>query len=152
MFDFSTAAAVVVAALPGFVPYVIAFAVFAAGALALPLVLGYTFSEARKFIASWALVVGGGAALFITGYDPNLTEAVVVMAGSVLGMVEVFANPRTSADDFSKALGQFRGATISVVGFFAVVPASTEAHIAAIAGAIASIYAVARLRNEPAVV
>jgi hypothetical protein len=151
MLDHLTLAATfLVAALPAFAPYVIAFAVFAVGAVLFPLVLGYTFSQARKFIASWAVLVGTGAALFITGYDPSLTEAVTVLGGYGLGLVEVFANPRRDAEDFSKALGQLRGAVISVVSFFVVVPASTEAYIAMAVGAVVSVLAVRQVRNEPA--
>lgn len=140
--------AVLVAAIPA-LPYLIAFGVFVVGAIAVPLIFGYSLVEAKKFLASWAFAVGGGAALFITGYDPNLTEAVALLAGSVLSVVEVFSQPRASEADFSKTFGQLRGAVLSVVSFFAVVPASTEAHIAVVVGAIVSILTVRQLRNEP---
>lgn len=146
------AASIVLAAIPALAQYLIAAAIFAVGAIAGPLVLGYTFGEARKFIASWAVLIGSGAALFITGYDPNLTEAVALLAGNTLGLVEVFVQPRVTAQDFSKALGQLRGSALSVVAFFAIVPASTEAYIAAVLTAVVGVMAVREVRNEPTVV
>lgn len=60
-----------------------------------------------------------------------------------------FAAKNHSPDDLQKALEQLKGAALTLVGYFTVLPTTTTERITAIIGAIVSAFAVYWKRNEP---
>jgi len=125
---------------------IVAFLVVAAIVLA---VTGYTVAEAAKFIVALAFLAGSAAALFVSGYDPNFTQAIATLAGAVYAVIGVFAATNHTPGDIQKALEALKGAIVSVVGFFATVPAGTDTQIAVLIAAFVGAYAVYQAGNAP---
>lgn len=114
------------------------------------LVTGRTVVEARKFCASLVLPIGALGALFLTGYDPGLTEALATLTTACFAPVLVFLDKNAGPDDYSKAVTQAINAGISVAGYVATISPSTAAAITALGGAIVSTGLVLIFPNEDA--
>jgi hypothetical protein len=110
--------------------------------------MSYSLAQVRKTIVSLVVLAGAVVALFWTGFDPNLTQAVVVLVGAAFGVLAVFTTKNATPDDWSKAAAQLQAAALSVVGFFVTVPASTETKVGVVIAALLSAYAVFRVPND----
>jgi hypothetical protein len=107
----------------------------------------YKAAETRKLIVSLFFTIGAVVGLLVAS-DPGFPEACAALAGSVFAVFGVFAAKNHTPDDLQKALEQFKGAALTIVGYFTVVPTTTAERATAIIGAIVSVYAVYRMSNE----
>ena len=112
------------------------------------MIFGYSSAEAKKAVASMIALAGAIAALIISDYDPNVTETCIALAGSVFEVIGVFLSKNFTEEDLSKAVSQLQSASLTVVGYFAVVDPGTVETITMVAGALVSAYAVYRVTNE----
>ncbi len=112
------------------------------------LIFGYSLAEAKKAVVSALFFVGAVLALVLSDYDPNFTDDVVVLAGTLFGVIGVFLAKNHTKEDLSKAVTQLQGAALTVVGYFATVQPTTVEKITILSGALVSIYAVYRVRND----
>lgn len=108
--------------------------------------LNYKLDEMRKLIVSVIFAVAAVVGLFVT-IDPSFTEACVGLVGPVFAVIGVFGAKNHTADDLQKALEQLKGAGLTVVGYFTVVPPSTSARIGTLIVAFASIVGVYWIAN-----
>lgn len=106
-----------------------------------------TLATARKAVVSGIVAVAAAVALFVA-FDPNLTQALVTLAGVVFGVIGVFSTANSGPDDWSKAAQQLQASALSVVGFFVTVPTDTPEKITALVAALIAAYAVYRTPNE----
>ena len=104
----------------------------------------------RKLVVACIGMAGAAAALILTGYDPTFTQACIALAGSVFGVVGVFASKNHSVDDLSKAVAALQGAALTVVGYFATIPTDTPEKVAILAGSVVTVIAVFWVPNEGA--
>jgi hypothetical protein len=109
----------------------------------------YSLSELRKAIVSVIYLGGMVAALILTGYDPGFTEALIALVGPVFGVVGVFLAKNHSPDDLQKALEQVKAAALTCVGYFVVIPTSTETKLVILIGSVAAAYGVYYRTNAP---
>jgi len=101
----------------------------------------YKLDEVRKLLVSLIFAAAAVVGLFVT-IDPTFTEACVALVGPLFAVIGVFAAKNHSADDLQKALEQLKGAALTVVGYFTVVPSSTSAQIGTLIVAFASVMGV----------
>jgi hypothetical protein len=101
----------------------------------------YSLNEVKKAIVSIFVLVAAAVGLFATT-DPNFIQACTALIGAVFAVIGVFAAKNHTPDDLQKALEQFKGAALSVVGYFVVVPTSTGDQIGALIGLIVAFAAV----------
>jgi drug/metabolite transporter superfamily protein YnfA len=103
--------------------------------------LNYSVDELRKAAVSLVFLVAALVGLFVAT-DPDFVQACATLVGSVFAVVGVFAAKNHTKDDLQKALEQFKGAALTIVGFFTIVPTTTAERATALVGAIASVVAV----------
>jgi hypothetical protein len=108
----------------------------------------YTLAQVRKMVTSFVVFAAVIAAFFIH-FNPNLTQALAVLVGAAFGVVGVFTAKHHSPDDAQKALEHMKGAALTVLGFYAKVPASAGVKISALIGVFVSGYMVYLTRNAP---
>lgn len=113
--------------------------------------LDYSFAEVRKFVVAAVIVALAAVAFFVT-YDPGFEDAVVALTGAIFAVIGVFADKNHTVDDVSKALTFLQGSAISVVGFFATVPAATETQVGVLVGALVAAYGIWYTANDRPVV
>lgn len=109
--------------------------------------LKYKPAELRKLLVSLIFAVAAVVGLFVT-IDPSFVQACVALVGPVFAVIGVFGAKNHSADDLQKALEQLKGAALTVVGYFTVVPPSTEAQIGTLIVAAVSVIAVYWTAND----
>lgn len=116
------------------------------------MIFGYTLKEARKAAVALVSLILSAIALFVV-FPPDIggvsfTDAVIALTGSVFATVGVFMDKNVTADDLSKAVTQFQGSALAVVGYFTVVPTGTVEKIGLLAGAALSVYVVFGVPND----
>jgi hypothetical protein len=109
--------------------------------------LKYKLAEVRKLIVSSIFAVAAVVGLFVT-IDPTFVQACVALVGPVFAVIGVFSATDKSSDELQKALEQLKGAALTVVGYFTVVPPSTAARISTLIVAIASVFGVYWIANK----
>ena len=114
--------------------------------------LSYSPKEMQKAVVALLFLVLSAVAVFVV-FPPDIgdvsfKDAVIALAGSVFATIGVFMDKNVTADDLSKAVTQFQGSVLAVVGYFTVVPTSTVENIAVTVGALVSVYAVYRTTNH----
>jgi hypothetical protein len=102
----------------------------------------YSLKEMQKTIVSLVVLGAAVIGLIATEPDPNLTQICVTLIGSVFAVVGVFAAKNHTPDDLQKALEQFKGAALSVVGYFTVVPTGTGEKVGALIGIVVAVAAI----------
>jgi hypothetical protein len=111
----------------------------------------YSIAEMKKAAVALVTLILAMIGLFVA-VEPGFTEACVSLTGAVFAVFGVFAAKNSDPEDIQKALEQFKGAALAVVGYFTVVPTSTVEKIGIMIGALVSIYAVWKTSNvEPGV-
>jgi hypothetical protein len=114
-------------------------------------ILGYSLDEVRKAAVACAFLILSALALFVVFPadigEVSFKDAVIALTGSVFATIGVFMDKNVTADDLSKAVTQFQGSALAVVGYFTVVPTSTVEKITLLVGALLSAYAVYRTVN-----
>jgi hypothetical protein len=109
--------------------------------------LNYKLAEVRKLIVS--LIFAGAAVVgLIVTIDPSFVEACVALVGPVFAVIGVFGATDKSSDELQKALEQLKGAALTVVGYFTVVPPSTAARISTLIVAACSVLGVYWVGNK----
>ena len=109
--------------------------------------LNYKPAEVRKLIVSLIFAVAAVVGLFVT-IDPSFVEACVALVGPIFAVVGVFGAADKSSDELQKALEQLKGAGLTVVGYFTVVPSSTAAQISTLIVAVCSVLGVYWIGNK----
>jgi hypothetical protein len=107
----------------------------------------YKLAEVRKLIVSLLFAVAAVVGLFVT-IDPTFVQACVALVGPVFAVIGVFGATDKSSDELQKALEQLKGAGLTVVGYFTVVPPSTAARISTLIVAVASVFGVYWIANK----
>jgi hypothetical protein len=107
----------------------------------------YSLKEVRKAVVSLFVLAAAVVGLFVTT-DPNFIQACTTLIGAVFAVIGVFAAKNHTPDDLQKTLEQFKGAALTVVGYFAVVPTGTGERIGAIIGVIVAVAAVYWTSND----
>jgi hypothetical protein len=107
----------------------------------------YSRGEMRKAIVSLIFLVAAVVGLFVA-VEPGFVEACVALVGPVFAVIGVFGAEHHTAKDLQKALEQFKGAALTVVGYFTVVPTSTAERITTLIGVVASVFAVYWTSND----
>ena len=107
----------------------------------------YKPAELRKLIVSLLFAVAAVVGLFVT-LDPTFVEACAALVGPIFAVIGVFGATDHTAAELQKALEQLKGAGLTVVGYFTVVPPSTEARISTLIVAVASVFGVYWIANE----
>jgi hypothetical protein len=110
---------------------------------------GYTLAEAKKAVVS-AVMFGAALVTIFVVYDPNITQALIVLVTSIFGVVAVFTKKNFTYDDASKAISQLQGAVFTALGFLTTIPAGTEAKVTVAVLALLSFFPVFFARNAPA--
>jgi uncharacterized membrane protein HdeD (DUF308 family) len=108
----------------------------------------YSLKEVRKAVVSLFVLAAAVVGLFVTT-NPDFIQACTTLIGAIFAVVGVFAAKNHTSDDLQKALEQFKGAALTVVGYFAVVPTDTGERAGAIIGLIVAVAAVYWTSNEP---
>jgi hypothetical protein len=111
------------------------------------MIFGYTFAEAAKAVVAAIALVGAGAALALSDYDPSFTDACIALVGPTFGVAAVFMEKNHTVDDLSKAIAELQAAALFVVGYFTVIPTGTGEKIALLVGSVLAVYAVWRKAN-----
>lgn len=109
--------------------------------------LNYSLGEIRKTLVSLIFLAAAVIGLFVT-VDHSFVELCVALVGPVFAVIGVFSAEHHSPEDLQKALEQLKGAALGVVGYFTVVPESTEAQIGTLIGIIVSFAAVYWTTND----
>lgn len=107
-----------------------------------------SLSNAKKAVIAAILLLGAIAALVVPGYDVDFTQAVVVLAGPVFGVIGVLTAKTFSPETFEKTLQELYAAVAGVLGFFITIPASTEMKVSYLIVAIVGVFAVAKVKNS----
>lgn len=101
----------------------------------------YSLAEVQKALIALIFFAGYTAALFIV-VQPGLVVAIAAIVPPAFGVAMVFVNGNHDLAAFNKAATALQYAVITVVNYFAVVPASTTNKIEIAVGALGGVVAV----------
>ncbi len=111
------------------------------------MIFGWSVEQTLKFLVALVTLVLAIVGLFVA-LKPGFDEAVVVLAGEIVGTAGVFMAKNITEDDVSKALAKLQGSIITVVGFFVVLDPTDVEKATVIGGALASVIAVYFVQNK----
>jgi hypothetical protein len=115
------------------------------------MIAGWTLAEAKKAVAAFVFAAAYIVGLLLLPGNADALEfqqVAVAVVGPVFGVIGVFAAKNHTPDDLQKAVEALIGASLTVVGYFVTVDASTAQQIYVIAGALISVFAVFWVQNE----